>query len=94
MLTFNRQRPAAIKGGQHLGAYMRYGPKAVGAVCDPLDFTGVFEAPPGILGPRNGTVTVDLLEAPDVQPLLHPGEEVARRLFTDADPHVLIRIFR
>jgi hypothetical protein len=93
MLSQQRQRPDSIKGSEHLGAYGGYAPRAIGAVCDPADFTGVFEAPPGILGPRNGTITVDLLE-PGGQPLSHPAEEVARRLFADAVPHVLLRIFR
>ena len=62
-------------------------------MCDPQDFSGVFEAPPGVLGPRNGTITVDLL-AVGADPLAHPGEEVGRHLFTDTVPNVLIRIFR
>lgn len=94
MLRYQRQRPDSIKESEHLGGYMGYGPKVAGAVCDPADFTAVFEAPPGILGPRNGTVTVDFLEHPDAQALSHPGEEVGRHLFDDAVPHVLIRVFR
>jgi hypothetical protein len=90
-----KQPPTAIKGTEHLGGYMGCAPKEIGAVCDAQDFTGVFEAPAGILGPRNGQVTVDLIEpGSSAQPLSHPAEEVARHLFTDAAPHVLIRIFR
>ena len=94
MLVQNRQPPASIKESEHLGAYLGHGPKSVGAVCDPADFTEVFEVPPGILGQRNGTVVVDLVAEPGVTPLAHPAEEVDRRLFTDTVPHVLIRIFR
>jgi hypothetical protein len=57
-------------------------------------WSAAVKLPPGILGPRNGTVTVDLLEDPGAQPLPHPAEEVARHLFADAFPHVLIRVFR
>jgi hypothetical protein len=94
MLAQKRQPPASITETEHLGAYGGHGPKSVGAGCDPSDFTDVFEVPPGILGPRNGTVVVDLLAKPDATPLAHPAEEVGRRLFTDTVPHVLIRIFR
>jgi hypothetical protein len=94
MTVQQRQPPTSMKGTEHLGAYGGHGPKTVGAVCDPADFTDVFEAPPGILGPRNGTVVVDLLAEPDAKPFDHPAEEVDRRLFTDSVPNVLIRIFR
>ncbi len=91
----HKQPPGSIKGSEDLGAYGGFAPKAVGAVCEPADFTGVFEAPPGILGPRNGMVTVDLIEpGSGAEPLSHPAEEVARHLFSDAAPHVLVRIFR
>ena len=94
-LTQKRQPPASIKGSEHLGAYGGFSPKSIGAACDPSDFDGVFEAPPGVLGPRNGMVTVDLIEpGSGAHPLQHPAEEVDRRLFTDGTPHLLIRIFR
>jgi hypothetical protein len=87
--------PSAVKGTEHLGAYGGFGPKAVGAICDPADFTGIFEAPPLVLGPRNGMVTVDLMEpGSSAEPLVHPAEEVARHCFSEAAPHVLVRIFR
>jgi hypothetical protein len=90
-----KQPPAAVKGTEHLGAYGGFGPKTVGAIYDPADFTGIFEAPPGVLRPRNGMVTVDLLEpGSGAEPLMHPAEEVARHVFNDAVPHVLVRIFR
>jgi hypothetical protein len=87
-----RQPPNSIRGSETLGAYAGHGPKSVGAVCDPQDFTGVFEIGPGVLGPRNGTVVVDLLEHADSQPLAWPGREVERRLFTAVAPYVLFRI--
>jgi hypothetical protein len=95
MLSQQKQRPDSIEGTEHIGVYGGYGPKAVGAVCDPADFTGVFEAPAGILGPRNGQVAIDLIEAGSGrQPLYQPAEEVARHLFTDSPTHMLIRVFR
>lgn len=95
MLVQKRQAPTSIKGSEHLGAYAGFSPKSVGAVCHRDDFAGVFEAPAGVLGPRNGMVTIDLIEpGSGVLPLEHPIEEVGRRIFTDISPHVLIRIFR
>lgn len=95
MLESRKQSPSAIKGTEHLGAYGGFGPKAVGAICEPADFTGIYEAPPHVLGPRNGMVTVDLIEpGSGAQPLMHPAEEVGRHCFIDASPHVLVRIFR
>jgi len=76
-----RQRLDSIKESEHLGAYGGYGPKTVGAVCDPRDFTGVFEAPPGVLGPRNCQVVVDLLADERAEPLRWPGDEVGRHVF-------------
>jgi hypothetical protein len=93
MQVVKRQRPDSIKGAEHLGVFGGYGTASVGAICEPADFTGVLEAPRNVLGPRNGMVAVDLLE-PGGTPLNHPAEELARRLFDDAVPHVLIRIFR
>jgi hypothetical protein len=90
-----KQRPSAVKGTEHLGAYGGFGPKAVRAICDPADFTGIFEVPPCVLGPRNGMVTVDLIEpGSGAEPLMHPAEEVARHCFSGTVPHVLVRIFR
>jgi len=77
----------------HLGAHGGYGPKTVGAICDPADFTGVLEVAPGILGPRDGMVVVDLVE-PGHDPISWPFEEVARQTFKDALPWVVIRVGR
>ena len=52
----------AFKGTEHLGSQMGHGPKGVGAICDPADFSGLVEVVPGILGPRDGSVVVDLVE--------------------------------
>ena len=80
-----------FKGTESLGAYGGHGPKSVGAVCDPAVFTGVVEVPPGVLGPRDGTVVIDLVE-PGCEPLAWPGNEVMRQTFRDTVPWVVIRI--
>jgi hypothetical protein len=94
MLPPQKRQPLTgpFRGNESLGAYGGHGPKTVGAVCDPQDYSAVFEVAPGLLGPKNGTVVVDLL-APGADPLSWPGTEGDRRLFTDVVPNVLIRIF-
>jgi hypothetical protein len=52
----------AFRGSEHLGLYSGHGPKSTGAVCDPKAFDGVVIVEPGILGPRDGSVGVDLVE--------------------------------
>ena len=52
----------AFRGSEHLGLYSGHGPKSTGAVCDPKAFDGVVIVEPGILGPRDGNVGVDLVE--------------------------------
>jgi hypothetical protein len=94
MLPPQKRQPLTGRfvGCEDLGAYGGHGPKTVGAICDPVDFSGVLEVPPGLLGPIHGTVTIDLLEA-GTQPVPFLGNEVARRLFDDVIPNVVIRIF-
>lgn len=80
-----------FRGSEHLGAYAGHG-KSVGAVCDPNAFTGVVEVPPGILGPRHGQVTVDLVE-PDHEPVPFPWKRMAvQRTFRDVVPWVVITV--
>jgi hypothetical protein len=79
-----------FKGTESLGAYMGHG-KGVGAVCDPAAFTGVVEVPTGVLGPKHGTVVVDLVE-PGCEPLRWPGTIVMSQVFRDSVPWVVIRI--
>jgi hypothetical protein len=75
----------------NLGVYAGYGPKGVGAVCKPADFNGVVEVPPGILGPRDGAIIVDLV-APGCQPVPHPRPLIQQRIFRDAVPWVVVGI--
>jgi hypothetical protein len=58
---------AAFRESEHLRLYMGHGTKNIGAVCDPAAFDGVVIVEPGILGPRDGSVGVDLVE-PSYEP--------------------------
>ena len=78
-------------GTEHLGMFMGHGPKSVGAVCDPTAFSGVVEVAPGVLGPRNGGVIVDLVE-PGCEPLSVPNTIVRQEVFRDTLPWIVIRI--
>jgi hypothetical protein len=81
-------------GAEHLGAYFGHG-KGSGAVCDPSAFTEVIEVPPGVLGPKHGGVTVDLVE-PDQDPTMAlPGREIViRETFKHATPWVVITVWK
>jgi hypothetical protein len=83
-----------FKGMVSLGTFGGYGPKGVGAICDPADFSGIVEVPPGVLGPRHGTISVDLVE-PGCEPTnLGPSFEVVRRQdFRDFLPWVVITVW-
>jgi hypothetical protein len=82
----------AFRGTEHLGAYAGHGPKGVGAICDPTAFSGVVEVAPGVLGPRDGKVVVDLVE-PGCEPLTWPFTHAPRQeVFRDILPWVVIRI--
>ena len=80
-----------FKGTESLGAWAGYGPKSVGAICDRTAYRGVVEVPPGILGPRDGQITVDLVE-PDCDPAAPWREIACRELFRDVVPWVVITV--
>jgi len=84
---------SAFQGSENVGAYHGHGPKTVGAICDPAAFSDVLEVAPGVLGPRNGCVVLDLLE-PGCDPISWPGEMVQQKVFDDAEPWLVARIFR
>jgi hypothetical protein len=91
----HRQPVSSFSGTEHLGVYAGHGPKAVGAVCDPKNFSGVIEIEPGVLGPMHGNVAVDLI-SPGYEPLdlmMSNHTQVVRREFSDAVPHLVIRVF-
>jgi hypothetical protein len=50
-----------FRESEHLGTYGGHG-TSTGAVCDPKAFDGVVMVKPGILGPEQGSVGVDLVE--------------------------------
>jgi hypothetical protein len=79
-----------FQGTEHLGSSLGYGPKSVGAVCDPTAFSGVVEVAPGVLGPRNGGVVVDLVEQ-GCEPMPWPNV-VQKKVFRDIVPWIVIRI--
>jgi hypothetical protein len=79
-----------FRGTEHLGAFGGHGAKSIGAVCDPKAFSGVMEVPPGVLGPIDGMVIVDLVE-PHCDPISWPNV-VRQETFRDIVPWVVIRI--
>lgn len=51
---------ASFKESEHLEIYLGHG-KSSGAVCDPQAFDAVVIVEPGILGPKHGSVGIDLV---------------------------------
>ena len=84
-----------FRGCEPIFMYGSFAPKSVGAVCDPTDFTGVVEVAPCILGPRDGTVAVDLVE-PGHMPTDYTqcGEIVTQKVFLEVTPNVVITVLR
>jgi hypothetical protein len=84
-----------FQGTEHIGYYGGFAPKRVGAICDPNDFNGILEIPPGILKPRDGSIVVDVVE-PDVAPMpwamFNAGELLHEETFKDCEPWVVVRI--
>jgi hypothetical protein len=80
-----------FRGVEHIGMFAGHGPKTVGAICDPLMFSGVMEVPPGILGPRDGFVAVDLIE-PGCEPLELYNLVFREQVFRDSVPWIVIRV--
>ena len=83
-----------LRGVEHLGLYAGAGFKSVGAVCRPADFDGVVKVPPGVLGPRNGWVAVDLVEPGHENDIVKlPDQRIERHeVFRDCEPWVVIRV--
>jgi len=95
VLPPERRQPLTgqFRGAEHLGALYGHG-KKTGAICDPSAFNGVVEVPPGVLGPRHGGVTVDLVE-PGCQPAAFDwGQIFVRDTFRDVTPWVVITVIR
>jgi hypothetical protein len=82
----------AFKGCAQVCMLSGHGPKSVGAVCDPTMFTEVVEVRPGILGPRDGFVAVDLVE-PEHQPTkLAPHTLNQTSVLKHTLPWIVIRV--
>lgn len=90
-----RRQPlrGSFRGTENLGVYScGHGPNTVGAICDATAFSGVVEVTPGVLGPMDGLVVVDLVE-PGCDPMNLPGPQIVqRKVFRDVSPWVVIRI--
>jgi hypothetical protein len=87
---------AGFRGAEHLGGFMGHGPKRVGAMCNPSAYTGVVEVPPGILGPRNGAVVIDLVE-PGLEPrrdLIVNAQVILHQTFCEVSPWLVVRVTR
>ncbi len=91
---------AAFQGTEHLGVYYGHTPKINGAICDPSAFSGVVKVQPGVLGPRDGGIMVDLVE-PGRQPMsfqhdcafpFRCGRVVLQKVFRDTLPWIVIRV--
>ena len=81
-----------FQGTESLGIFGGHGPKSVGAVCDPNDFSGVVEVGRGVLGPKQGVVIVDLVE-PGRDPVDQPRTKIiTRQVFRDTVPSVVITL--
>jgi hypothetical protein len=92
---------AAFRESEHLGLYMGHG-KSTGAVCDPMAFDGLVIVEPGILGPKHGSVGIDVV-APgyeatwsrDIAARFYFGDVVRREIFTRSPrPSLAITIQR
>jgi hypothetical protein len=79
-----------FRGIESLGMFKGFGPKSIGAICDPTAFSGVVELGPDILGPREGQISVALVE-PGYQPL-PVGTFVEQKVFTETAPWVMITV--
>ena len=82
-------------GNEDLGIYQGYGPKGVGAICDPTAFSGVVEVSSGVLGPSHGAIAVALVEPGHEPPDYTWGHEiVTQTVFRDVTPNVVITVMR
>lgn len=82
---------SSFQGTEHLGLFAGHG---TGIPCDPTRFSAVVEVAPGVLGPYEGMVSVDLVQ-PGIDPInpLSSAKMIQREVFRDSDPWVVIRIW-
>ncbi len=94
VLPPNKRQPltGVFHGTESLGMFAGYGPTSVGAICDPQAFSGVVELAPGVLGPRDGVIKVDLVE-PGCKPTADPWIQIVRQeVFRDTHPWIVITV--
>jgi len=92
---------ADFRESEPLGLFMGHG-KGSGAVCDPSVFDGLVIVEPGILGPKHGSIGVDLIAAgyeatweQDIANRFYFGAVVRRQIFSRSPrPSVAITIER
>jgi hypothetical protein len=82
-----------FRGAEYLGSFAGHSPKSVGAICDPTAFNGIVEVPPGVLGPLDGRVLIDLVE-PAHEPMGWSEQSVRSKVFYDFVPWVVLRVVR
>lgn len=90
-----------FKESEHLGTYAGHGSSS-GAVCDPNAFDGLVLIKPGILGPKHGSVGVDLVAQGyevtwrrEIAPRFYfDGVELTRIFFRYDGPSLAITIRR
>jgi hypothetical protein len=80
-----------FKGCEHMGMFAGHEPKAIGAICNPANFSDVIEIEPGILSLRDGYVAVDLVE-PGCAPLNLFNPVTHERVFKDSIPWIVVRV--
>jgi hypothetical protein len=95
--TFHPQKrqplTGAFRGAEQFPGFGGFGPKSVGAICDPAAFTGIVEVAAGVLGPLDGTVVVDLVE-PNCEPTpLSSAPLVRQEVFQESIPWIVVRVF-
>jgi hypothetical protein len=82
---------AAFCGAESLGVWMVGDPKD-GLVCDPGAFSRVIQVAPGVLGPRQGQIVVDLVQ-PNCVPISQPFAPGFRQeIFQDFVPWLVISV--
>jgi hypothetical protein len=90
---------AEFKGSENIGTFAGHG-KSSGAVCDASAFDGLVIVEPGILGPKHGSIGVDLIAAGyeatwerDIANRFYFGDVVQRQIFSRSPrPSVAITI--
>jgi hypothetical protein len=81
-----------FRGTVQVYSHAGFDPEGIGEICDPTRFSSVVEVAPGILGPREGGVTVDLVE-PGCDPAPPPWRRIHRQsVIRDTPPWVIITI--